>query len=45
MPQLALAPQKPGNGGLTNAKALRQLKVRAFVALIRSDDAAPQIQR
>jgi hypothetical protein len=36
VPQLALAPQKPRNGGLANAEALRQLGVRAFVSLIRS---------
>jgi hypothetical protein len=45
VPQLALAPQKPRNGGLANAEALRQLGVRAFVSLIRSDDPAPQVQR
>lgn len=42
--QLALTPKKPGNRRLTNAKALRQLEVRALIALVRSDDPAPQIQ-
>ncbi len=45
VPQFALASQEPRNSGLPDTKPLCQLKVRAFVALIRGDDSAPQIQR